>query len=62
MSGPIYDFFTLVLTSFLDLVLDSVYKSPKLSETMLKKDLKLFLYDDLSSYAFDFAFVLLPIV
>lgn len=62
ISSSIYDVFELVLASYLHLVLDDVYKGPKLSKAMTEKGFELFLHNGPNNYAFNFLFVLLLVI
>lgn len=62
MRSSIYDFFELILISFLNLILDSVYKGSGLFKAVMEEDLELFLYDRPSNYAHNLLLILMPMV
>lgn len=62
MSGPIYDFFELVLTSLTDLISDNVYKGLGLSEVVVEEGLEFLLDNKPSGGIFDFSLILLLMI
>lgn len=62
MSGLIYDFFELVLTSLLDLISDYIYKSSRLSNITSEEDLEFILGNKLGYDIFNLLLMLLSIV
>lgn len=52
-------FFMLILTNFLDVILDSVHKGLKLAKLMKEKSFKLFSHYKPSSWPFNFLLILL---
>lgn len=57
MSGLIYNFFALVLASFINLISDCIYKNLGLFKAMVEKGLKLFLHDVYNGFALNFLLV-----
>lgn len=62
VSGAIYDFLKLVLTSLSDFILDYIYKRPRLSNILVEKNLEFLIYDELSSEIFNLWLILWPTV
>lgn len=62
MNNSFYDFFELVLTSFLDLILNNIHKNLQLSKIVVEESLELFSYYRPSNYALNFPIMMLSIV
>lgn len=59
MCGPIYYFIELILGVLLDFTLDTIYKDPRFSKTIMQKSFEFISCNKYGDFALKLAFVLL---
>ena len=62
ISGPIHNFFKLVLINSSNLIPDYIYKGSRLSKAIVEEKFEVIPYNKPNGYAFNFLFILMPTI